>query len=153
LRKKDAAASAPNPDDEELLFQLMKVSVEDFRKQQSLKHVPTRLAREQRANPKSIFPVPSKKTKTKTKVAACSGPGADLNILQDPTDCGWVEGFYKKYNPSDAAPYVIRWKTKPPVESAVNAATMKSLHANYFFCAQNEIFGGIVGREIFWVLR
>ncbi len=88
LRKKDAEGNAQNPEDEELLFALMNVSVEDFRKQQSLKKVPTRVARVKPALPKSCFPVPSKKSKTKTKVASLSGPLADLHILQDPTDCG-----------------------------------------------------------------
>jgi hypothetical protein len=32
LRKKDAEGNAPNPEDEELLYALMKVSVEDYRK-------------------------------------------------------------------------------------------------------------------------
>jgi hypothetical protein len=86
LRKKDAEGNAPNPDDEELLFALMNASVEAFRKQQSLKKVPLRVQCEKPALPKSCFPVPSKKSKTKTKVASCSGPGADLHILQDPTD-------------------------------------------------------------------
>jgi hypothetical protein len=67
LKKQDAAADAPDPDDEELLLQLMHKSVEDFRKQQSLKKVTPRVAREKPAHPKSIFPVPSKETKPKRK--------------------------------------------------------------------------------------
>ncbi len=133
LRKKDAEGNAPNPEDEELLYALMKVSVEDFRKLLTVRKVKPPVQREKPALPKSCFPLPSKKSKSKTRVASCSGPGADLHSLQDPTDCGWVQGVYKKYNPRDAAPYVIRWQTLPPHETAVTAAKMKLLHANFFF--------------------
>jgi hypothetical protein len=149
LRKKDAAGNAPNPNDEELLFALMNGCMKAFREHKSLKKVPSRVERAKPTLPKSCFPLPSKKSKSKTKVASRSGSGADLHILKDPTDCGWVQGLFKKYNPRDLAPYVIRWQTKPPVESPVTAATIKNLHDNYFFAFRMRSSGASLGESFY----
>jgi hypothetical protein len=45
---------------------------------------------------------------------------------------------------------MIRWATKPPVQTQVTEPQMMIFHRNYEFCANNEIFGGIVGNELLW---
>jgi hypothetical protein len=97
---------------------------------------------------KSYLPLPSKKSKT--RVAALSGSHCDLAVLHTPTATGWVKGIYQKIFPRENAPYLIRWASKPPQQIKVTEAQMKIFHRNYEFCADNEIFGGIVGNEILW---
>ena len=147
LRKKDEDAGCKDPQVEHHLNALMTASKIAFRET-----TPVRLAKPPKAElptlPKSIFPLP--KGKSKTKVAARSGIDSDFDVLNARTDCGWVQGTFKKFVPRDAAPYVIRWSTKPPSESNVTAKTMKEIHKDYQFCADNQIFDGIVGKELLW---
>ncbi len=54
--------------------------------------------------------------------------------------------------PHDTNPYLIRWTCKPPCEMQVSEAIMRQLVWNHHYCRENDIFEGIVGKEIFWVV-
>ncbi len=97
---------------------------------------------------KSIYPAP--KTQP-TRIASPSGPGADFPQLTGVTICGWHQGLLKKFLPKESNPYLIRWACKPYIEMQVSERIMKGLVWNYQECIENDIFEGIVGKEILWV--
>jgi hypothetical protein len=47
--------------------------------------------------------------KKKTKLAAPSGAQADLKELQKqmPTECGWVQGYFKTFTAKNKRPYLL----------------------------------------------
>ncbi len=67
--------------------------------------------------------------------------------------CGWHQGLLKKFLPSDSNPYLIRWTCKPPIEMQVSEKIIRQLVWNYKYCQENDIFEGIVGREILWIVN
>ena len=101
--------------------------------------------------PKSIYPKPSKTTKT--RVASPCGPQAELKGLETPSNCGWVQGVLQKFVPTCTKPYVVRWATKPAVQMQVSQRRMRQLVNNYKYCEEHEVFLGFVGRELLWVAK
>ncbi len=100
--------------------------------------------------PKSFFPHPKSQV---TRIASPSGPDAELPQLKEPTLCGWHQGQLKKYLPKESNPYVIRWAVKPAIEMQVSEKIIRQLVINYKYCDENDIFKGIVGKELLWVVR
>jgi hypothetical protein len=90
--------------------------------------------------PKSIYPKPSKTTKT--RVASPCGPQAELKGLETPSDCGWVQGLLQKFVPTCEKPYLVRWATKPAVQMQVSQRRMWQLVNNYKYCEEHEVFFG-----------
>jgi len=128
---------------------LMEKSLAEYRATAPAK--PVRTAAVQKPTPpKSIFPHPSRSV---TKIASPSGISADFPELMGPTECGWYQGQLKKFIPNDPLPYVIRWSSKPAIEMQVSERIMRQLVMNYKYCDENDIFKGIVGKEILWVCR
>jgi hypothetical protein len=68
------------------------------------------------------------------------------------TQCGWYEGYFKRFNATSATPYVVRWCCKPPIEMEVSEKTIRKLVQNYRYCVDDDIFEGIVGKELLWVV-
>jgi hypothetical protein len=101
--------------------------------------------------PKSIYPKPSKTTKT--RVASPCGPQAELKGLETPSNCGWVQGLLQKFVPTCKKPYLVRWATKPAVQMQVSQRRMRQLVNNYKYCEEHEVFLGFVGRELLWVTK
>jgi hypothetical protein len=81
---------------------------------------------------------------------------ADLKELQMqmPTECGWVQGYFKTFTAKNKRPYLIRWATKPEaLEMYVSLKRMRQLVSNYKYCDDNSIFEGFVGKEFLWVVK
>ena len=79
--------------------------------------------------PKSIYPTPSKKSKT--RVASPCGLQAELKGLEKPSDCGWVQGVLIKFVPTSKKPYLVRWATKPPLQMELSQRRMRQVVNNY----------------------
>ena len=95
---------------------------------------------------KSIYP-----RSQVTRIASPCGPGAEIPQLNEPTMCGWYQGQLKKFSPNESKPYLIRWSCKPAIEMQVTEKVIRRMVMNYKYCDENDIFKGIVGKELLWV--
>jgi hypothetical protein len=100
--------------------------------------------------PKPIMPV-SKKGAT-TWVASKTGRNSVYTELSFITENGWCKGKLLNFHPENTAkPYVVRWGTgTAKTDMAVSEEELRTLANNYEWCANRQIFGAIVGREILW---
>jgi hypothetical protein len=96
LRDRHVEEGGQNPEADELLYELMEASIVAYRASNpaTAPKVPKPI---RPVLPKSYLALPSKKSKT--RVAALSGPNCELAVLHTPTATGWVKGIYQKYFP------------------------------------------------------